>query len=53
MVRLGEYASARTAFHQAIEDVRTMPSARKWQVHHWESEAWKELKKLAARAPAP
>jgi len=46
MAQLGNPASARAAFEQAIEAVRTMPPARKRQVRSWESESRRELKKL-------
>jgi tetratricopeptide (TPR) repeat protein len=48
LAKLDRGAEARTAFDQAIEAVRTMPPARKRQVQRWESEARRELKKLAA-----
>jgi len=44
----GYREEARAAFRQAIESVRTMPAARKRQVRNWESEARREMKKLAA-----
>jgi tetratricopeptide (TPR) repeat protein len=48
MARLGHNREARAAFEQAIEAVRTMPSARKRQVSEWESEARRDLRKLPA-----
>jgi tetratricopeptide (TPR) repeat protein len=50
LAKLGRCQEARIAFEQAIEAVRTMPSARQRQVRSWESEARRELKKLPAQA---
>jgi tetratricopeptide (TPR) repeat protein len=50
LASLGDIDGARAAFDQAIEAVRTMPTARRRQVQAWESEARRERKKLAAAA---
>jgi tetratricopeptide (TPR) repeat protein len=50
LASLGDVDGARAAFDEAIEAVRTMPTARKRQVQSWESEARRERKKLAATA---
>jgi tetratricopeptide (TPR) repeat protein len=50
LAALGDVEGARASFDQAIEAVRTMPSARKRQVQVWESEARRQRKKVAATA---
>jgi len=53
LAALGQSGRARAAFQEAIEAVRTMPPARRRQVHSWEAEARRDLKKLpASAAPA-
>jgi hypothetical protein len=48
LASLGDVERARAAFDQAIEAVRTMPTAWRRQVQEWESEAWRERRKLIA-----
>jgi cytochrome c-type biogenesis protein CcmH/NrfG len=50
LAKLGLHDQARSAFEQAVESVRTMPSARKRQVRCWEAEARREMKRLPAGA---
>jgi tetratricopeptide (TPR) repeat protein len=53
LVKLGLPDAATQAFQQAIEAVRTMPPARKRQVHAWAGQAEKELRALRKSAQRP